>query len=344
MPGSSYQRLKLGLTVLVLLLPIGCQPEGPPLTERRAFALGTWVDMAWPADADAGLGGEVQRQLGRYGRDLYAYGDGELGRLNSRLPEGNPISVSPELLDLLRRGMDWHEQSQGTLDPGIGALVRLWGFAGEPQPRPRPSAQTLAELLPEATIAQLRVDGDRVWTRSPNLVIDLSAYAKGYVVDQLIELLRASGATSGFINAGGDLRALGTRPSGGPWRIAIQHPRRDGVLGVIALAPGEAAFTSGDYARYYLENGDRRHHILDPRTGEPAVETQAITVVAASGIEADAAATALFVAGADWPELAAKLGIERVLRVDGEGRISMSAEMATQFTLSEGIEADIMGE
>lgn len=299
--------------------------------------------MAWPADAESALGSEIQQELSRFGQDLYAYGDGELGQLNGRLPEGEWLAVSPELLHLLNRGLQWHAITEGRLDPGIGALVQLWGFAGEPEPRPRPSGQALAELLPLATIARLDIDDGRVRTDSPNLVIDLSAYAKGYVVDRLIERLRASGVTSGFINAGGDLRALGSRPAGGRWRIAIQHPRRDGVLGVISLAPGQAAFTSGDYARYYLADGRRRHHILDPRTGEPAAQTQAITVLADTGIEADAAATALFVAGPEWPGVAKKLGIDRVLRVDADGDITMTPEMATQFTLSKGIEADIIG-
>lgn len=330
---------------LLALFWAGCQPEetAPALTERRVFAMGTWVDMAWPNDADPALGGEIQALLSRAGRDLYAYGDGELGQINANLANGDTLTVSPELRRLLLQGRDWHARTQGRLDPGIGALVRLWGFMGEPAPRAAPEDAEIAAILSGATIAHLRIDGDEIQTQSKDLIIDLAAYAKGYVVDLLIERLREAGVNSGFINAGGDLRALGRRPGGGAWRIAVQHPRQERVLGVIELAPGQAAFTSGDYARFYFEGGTRRHHILDPRNGKPVTHTQSITVLADSGILADAAATALFVAGPDWPAVAKSLGMDRVLRVDAGGALFMTPQMATQFTPSEGIEADIIG-
>src|SRR5690606_26515858 len=120
--------------------------------------------------------------------------------------------------------------------------------------------------------------------------------------------LASRGIGDAIVNAGGDLRVLGRR-KGRPWRIGIQDPRADTVLGVIELEDGDAAFTSGDYERFIDDADGRAHHILDPRTGRPAADTRAITVIARRGVHADAAATALLVAGDQWPATAEALGI-----------------------------------
>jgi thiamine biosynthesis lipoprotein len=144
-------------------------------------------------------------------------------------------------------------------------------------------------------------------------------------------MITAAGVRDALVNAGGDLRATGSRGER-PWRIGIQAPRGEGELGVIALADGEAAFTSGDYERFRDENGHRLHHLLDPLTGRPAEHTQAVTVIADNGTLADAAATAIFVAGPErWREVAKALGVALALRVDSDGQVSMTDAMRTRI-------------
>jgi thiamine biosynthesis lipoprotein len=144
------------------------------------------------------------------------------------------------------------------------------------------------------------------------------------------------------VNAGGDLRVLGARGDL-RWRIGIQAPRAAGLLGIVELTPGEAAFTSGDYERYYEYEGGRMHHILDPSTGYPVSHTQAVTVIAADGATADAAATALLVAGPDsWRGMAAKLGIAMVLRVDASGRIEATPQMRERLQTDGAAGSDIL--
>ncbi|MGD8325090.1 MAG: FAD:protein FMN transferase, partial [Gammaproteobacteria bacterium] len=159
------------------------------------------------------------------------------------------------------------------------------------------------------------------------LLIDLGGIAKGEVVDRLLDLFAAAGIENVLVNAGGDVRVRGRRGER-QWTIGIQSPRADGLLGSITLNDGEAAFTSGDYERYFDSDEGRSHHLLDPISGRPATHTQATTVIAGNGALADAAATALFVAGpARWRRIAAALGIELALRVDADGHVEMTPAM-----------------
>ena len=157
----------------------------------------------------------------------------------------------------------------------------------------------------------------------------------------MIDLLRARGIHNAIVNAGGDLRAIGTHGAR-PWHIGIRHPRKDGILASIDSAGDTSIFTSGDYERLFEVNGKRFHHILDPRTGYPATGTVAVTVVHENGAIADAAATALFVAGpADWADIARQMGIDRVMLVDSEGTIHMTPAMRTITKLAPDIDAEI---
>ena len=135
--------------------------------------------------------------------------------------------------------------------------------------------------------------------------------------------------------------ALGTR-NGERWRVGIQHPRQPGPLATVELNDGEAIGTSGDYQRYFEVNGQRYSHLLDPRSGAPATQTQSLTVLItprpAAGALSDMASKPLFIRGAEWPEMAEKLSIEQVLCVDAHGRIQVSAALHHRLEFV-GIEA-----
>lgn len=129
--------------------------------------------------------------------------------------------------------------------------------------------------------------------------VDLGAIAKGWAVDRAIEKLEAAGIRSAIIDAGGDLRIIGSRPGKGTWRIGVQHPREAGGLLATFDLRDTAIVTSGDYERFFVVAGERYHHILDPATGRPARGCQSVTVLAPTAAEADACATAAFVLGPD---------------------------------------------
>ncbi len=341
----------MALRVLVATataLLAACAADDGPIIERQLLAMGTSVDItlhaADPRAARNALA-EIEAMLLQYERDYYAWGDGELARLNAGLRDARTVEVSAELAGLLGAARRLSAQSGGVFDPGIGALVELWGFHTDSgaQARTPDPADIAAWLAGGASIADLSIADSRIGTtRSSGLLVDLGGIAKGDAVDRSIGILKRYGIDNAIVNAGGDLRALGSRGARA-WRIGVQSPRDAGILGVVELDDGEAAFTSGDYERYFDDEGERRHHILDPTTAYPADHTRAITVIAADGVTADAAATALFVAGPErWLDVARSMGVRHVLRVDASGRMQATQAMRDRLELGDGSAADII--
>lgn len=323
-----------------------CSPAGDSV-EQRLYALGTWVEIeiegASRADAEAALG-EAEAMLERFERDYHAWNAGELAELNAALAAGRSLRVSPGLARLLRESKRLAAASGGHFEPGIGALVELWGFASGVETRSEPPSAARIEAWRERgdTIADLEIDGRVVGSASDTLVVDLGGIAKGAAVDRVLEILREHSIERALVNAGGDVRVLGTRTERA-WRVGIRAPRGDPVLGAVELEAGEAAFTSGDYEQFFMHAGRRMHHILSPATGRPVEHTQAVTVLAGDGVTADAAATALLVAGPDeWRGVAAALGIETALRVDASGRLAATPAMRDRLHPADGAGFDIM--
>jgi len=328
-----------GSIALCCLLAAGC--SGPNSTtqpvQQRFFAMGTWVDVTFQSsdreDAETALT-EIEATLRRLERDYYPWAPGELAELNDAIAADRGIDVSEDLAELLRRARSLSAQRDGCFDPGVGRLVELWGFhSAEAIGREPPTDEALAAALTASGgIAALRIDGRHVSSAATGLKIDLGGIAKGAAIAQIIHLLESRGASAALVNAGGDLTAIGRAPGDRAWRVGIRHPRADGLLGIVPLEPGESAFTSGDYERYYDFAGQRMHHLLDPRTGRPVAHTQALTVIADDPVLADAAATALFVAGPGrWREIATRMGITYVLRVDASGAIETTGPMSARI-------------
>lgn len=323
-----------------MILPLcGCTPA--PVYRSQFLAMGTIVSVAIGArePQQAALASdEVAALASRLGRDWYAWtpdGNGELAQLNSVLLRGGESAISPELSELLSRSATLTAASEGCFDPTVGQLVALWGFTGsERSPQALPSDRQIAAWRAHRpTFQQLHMLHNRVRAGAP-LQLDLGAIAKGRFIDLAIEVLRRRGVRNALIDAGGNIRVIG-RGEKRPWRIAIRNPRSAEPLGWLTLRNGESVSTSGDYEHYALVNGQRVHHILDPRSGQPVEHTIAVTVVAADATLADAASTALMVAGPDaWPRIAARLGVRYVLRVDATGSIEMSSALHSRLHFS----------
>jgi FAD:protein FMN transferase len=321
----------LALTIVGATLA-GCAERGTRLFEQRLYSMGTWVDVTIGAESErlaAAAIADVESMLRRFEVDYYAWADGELARVNETLRDGREAEVGEELAALLVEARRLAAASGGAFEPGVGELVEMWGFHTAPAADASdPAPGAIEEWRRSAVrIEGLSIDAGLVRANGRRVKLDLGGIAKGEAVDRAIELLRRHGIRDALVNAGGDVRVIGTNRQR-PWRIGIQAPRGEGLLGVIELADGEAAFTSGDYERFFERDGVRRHHILDPRTGYPVTDTQAVTVVAATGVDADAAATAVFVAGEnDWRHTAAAMGIDAALRVGTDGTVQTTSIM-----------------
>lgn len=315
----------------------GCGDDTPVYT-TRFLAFGTLVDLSLVGvnrDAAERASQLVEQDFAFMHRAWHAWEPGPMGRTNQLLAEGGAFSAPPSVLPLIDKSRKYAEQSGDLFNPTIGHLVDLWGFhTDSPECRPPPPANEIRQLVAaNPRMSDIRSDGVLLASDNPAVKLDFGAIGKGYGIDLAIEHLRELGIHNAIVNAGGDLRAIGDR-SGQPWRIAIRRPSGGGVFAVIKVSGDESVFTSGDYERNFIYEGKTYHHIIDPRTGYPAERTRSVTVVHTDATTADAAATALFVAGpTSWYEVAKRMGIRYVLLMDSKGIVHMNPAMAGRIEL-----------
>jgi thiamine biosynthesis lipoprotein len=233
--------------------------------------------------------------------------DSEVSRLSQNSAGG---AVAPETAEVIALGLDVARRSDGAFDLTLGRVKDLWNFESETSVIPAP--ELILDALQSTGPEALTLNNLEVAKGHPEATLDLGGIAKGYIVDRAIDVLRTHGVSSAAVNAGGDMYLLGQHRDR-PWRIGIQHPREQGqVLATLAVR-NRAVVTSGDYERFFELEGQRYHHILDPRTGTPARHCQSVTVIADSVALGDALATAIFVLGpeagltflASYPDAAA---------------------------------------
>jgi thiamine biosynthesis lipoprotein len=266
-----------------------------------------------------------------------------LRQINQVLAAGGIATIPEPMRPLFERAAQLSRLSDGRFDVRIGTLVRLWGFDDETHFRdePPPAAAINAQLQIQAAAPPLPPAGVS-YGPAPGIQLDFGAIAKGDATDLAIRQLRESGYPNAIVNAGGNLHAAGHRGERA-WRIGIRHPRPDAghrLLATLDVEGDEAVITSGDYERYFEFEDQRYHHILDPHTGAPARGLSSVSVVADSGATADAASTALFVAGADgWRQLAYALALDKILVVDTAGEVWVTPRLAQRLKFAEGISA-----
>ena len=205
-------------------------------------------------------------------------------------PETKDYS-SCRVLSLYRRAEQIYRATGACFDITVAPLSRIWGFWDESRRVPKPEA--IESLLPSIGMDKVVVTEHGLHLE-PGMALDWGGIAKGFGIDLASKAFESIGIAKGFINAGGDLYCWGKNPDGAPWKIAVQHPRRSGFIGVLSLENSGAA-TTGDYQRYFIENGIRYHHVFDPKTGYPARGKQSVTVVGPETLVCDALSTALFV-------------------------------------------------
>lgn len=297
----------------------------------RFYALGTVIEVTLRDVADA-RAAELEKQLIAKFQHWQTHwhpwdksGKHNLATVNDALAQNGQATIDTELEALLRAARPYYEQSAGLFDPAIGSLVRLWGFNQDKLPSTAPDRQQLDKwLAARPDYNDVMVHDGTVISNNPGVQLDFGGFAKGYALEQAAAFLREQNIGHALINAGGDLTVLGDA-GGRPWRIGIRHPRNSGVLATVELGNGESLISSGDYERYFTVDDKRYHHILDPRTARPADNAVAVSVLDDDAARADAAATALFVAGAAaWRETAAAMHIDCVMLIDAQGGIHMT--------------------
>lgn len=199
------------------------------------------------------------------------------------------------VLDLIRRSVEYASLTNGTFDPSIYHILQLWDFTGTPH---LPAANEIETALQHCGYDRIIIDGKNV--NLNGIWLDLGGIAKGAIVQYLADYLHSLGYRDFLINGGGDIYAAGQFGGKRPWRIAVADPfSSSSYIDTIELSD-KAVVTSGDYQRFFEENGVIYHHILNPDDGYPAKNgTHSVTIIADDAGFADAIATAVFVMGAD---------------------------------------------
>lgn len=315
--------------VLAVLLALQALPAAGEWVRIDDAVMGTTVRVelehpdrvAGEAAARAAL-----QELRRIDRLMSPYRpDSALSRLN-REGEQGPVEIGTELARLIDRSLAFSVLTGGAFDVTFAAAGRLYDYrAGR-----RPRATALEAALPAIDYRDLEVDPRAGTARlgRPGMRVDLGGIAKGYAVDRCIDLLRARGVRDALVTAGGDTRVIGQR-RGGAWTVGIRDPRDEhGLVAKIPLSD-RAVSTSGDYQRYFVEDGVRYHHILDPRSGAPAAGLRSVTVIGPDAITTDALSTGVFVLGSE-AGLALVEGLPEVeaVLVDQAGRMHYSSGLA----------------
>lgn len=286
--------------------PAGAQfqpsPPHPTIREISGPTMGTTYSVKivnLPHGAEAELGGKIEQLLNDLNQKMSTYlPDSELMRFNA-VTTTEWVPVSRDLYDVLREGLLWSRKTQGAFDVSVGALVNLWGFGPQPARFAIPPPSQIEEARRKVGYQYLHLSESSrsIKKERPGLFLDLSAIAKGYAVDRLVELLKSRGWDRCLVEIGGELKGLGLNQRGEKWSVGIQDPSGSGSHLDLSIS-GEAVATSGDYRHFMLRNGHRYSHILDPRSGRPIENHLAsVSVVHDSAMTADALATALMILG-----------------------------------------------
>ena len=236
------------------------------LQEQQAYVFGTRVEVIVVSDQPE-LGRQaisaVLQEFDRLHRNFHAWQPSELQQLNLAISAGAPWQVSPELADYLREAQELSEQGNHLFDPGIGQLIKLWGFQADEFKAELPVEDEIkAWLKAKPSIADLVIKGNTVSSKNRHVALDFGGYLKGVALDHAAAILRRQGINNALINIGGNVMALGDK-AGRKWKVGIQHPRQPGPLATVELSDGEAIGTSGDYQRFFELDGKRYPHLLD---------------------------------------------------------------------------------
>jgi thiamine biosynthesis lipoprotein len=221
--------------------------------------------------------------------------DSEISKINREAALG-PVSVDPELLGLIQVSLGISRASGGAFDISYESVGYMYDFRAHRHP----DADAIRAAIDAIDYRQILIDaeaGTLAFGR-PGMRINLGGIAKGYAVEQGARILREAGVEYALLNAGGDTRVIGDR-RGQPWIIGIRHPRLDDAVVTRLPIVDEAISTSGDYERFFEEDGRRYHHILNPATGEPTETLLSATVIGPDATLTDGLATTIFVLGAD---------------------------------------------
>ena len=246
--------------------------------------------------------------------------ESEWSEMNRRAADG-PMRVSSELFELLAKCVEYSRESQGAFDISVGPLMKVWGFykgtghmAGQ---------RELAAAMRVVSYTNILLDRHAQTVRFaiPGVDLDPGGIGKGYAVDRMVDVLRREGIRDAFVSAGGSsIYALGAPPGEGGWRVKLKDPTRPANPAATARLRDESLSTSGSYEKFFMADGKRWSHIMDPRTGMPAAGMASVSVIAPNTIDSEAWAKPYFILGKAWAKRHRQTGFRIFMCEDAPGK------------------------
>ncbi|QQS36191.1 MAG: FAD:protein FMN transferase [Ignavibacteriales bacterium] len=290
------------------------------LTKRTQLLMGTLVEIQVKGLNETEADKIITKAFDEIKRidDLFS-SHSDVGAITKINNSGETLfAPHPEIFEVMLYCDSLNKISKGAFDVSLGTLINEWDFGSSDHVLP--SEKNISAAKSISGWKNIQINSNASFTKTKGVQLNFGAIAKGYAVDKAIELLKRNGISTALVNAGGEIRELGS-----DWVVGIQHPRSStNLLGTLKLN-GMAVATSGDYEQYFEINGKRYHHILDPTNGYPSEKCRSVTVIAQTDMEADALATAVFVLGKDEGlNLIERLENTEVMIVDSIGKIFYS--------------------
>jgi len=314
------------LLFLACLLLCSCSPQKERVFKKSKITMDTVVAITVISDAEDRADRAIDAAFSRIDaldKTLNFFSDtSELSRINAQAGVA-PVTVSSETVEVIARAVDTSAKTEGAFDVTVGPEIMLWDFVAKTMP----DEKTVKERLPLVNYKNILIDKEKstVFLTQRGMRADLGAIAKGFAADKAVAELKRQGIRAGLVAVAGDIRAFGLKPDGSGWKVGIRNPRTsgkddDGILATTELRD-MAISTSGDYERYFIKDGVRYHHILDPKTGYPAGRSRSATVIAKEGTDTDSFSTAVFVLGPEKGiRVLEEMGFEGMI-IDKDGQV-----------------------
>lgn len=324
--------------ICILLFTTACGIGQNEPVQTEDFAMGTIIDQKVYGGQAQKASAEVSQKI----KDLDALltisqPGGDVNKLNDNAGKGY-VELNSETISILKSARKISDLSSGAaLDITVAPLVKAWGIGTEHAQVPAP--ETIKRLLPLVNYRDVEIDetANRARLLKAGEMVDLGGIAKGYAGDAALEIYKKNGVTSAFANLGGNVVVLGNKPDGTPWSVGIQNPRaQNGTIVGVVHVTDKAVVTSGDYQRYFTQDGKRYCHILDPHTGYPADSgLMSVTIVTSSSTDADALSKA-FILGLDkGMDLVQRYGKAEAIFITNDKKIYVTPGLQGNFQLED---------
>jgi len=325
---------------LLLMLSTGCE-RSVGVFEAKLSVLGTFANISISGlpEAEASKAAQaVEQDLSQLDHVGYTFAhEGELHELNEALARGESMTVSAELVGLIKTAREFYANSGGLINPAAGELIALWEFhCKEADCTESPYPEEVQRLVEEeeatvvarrSSMSDLVLDGNTVSSQNPSVKLEFGDLIRGYAMEKGIGQLKKMGIENAMIDIGGSVRGMGSRDNR-PWWVHVMDASGGHSIGYVELGRDEAVVSVRAFDRSIGKQDFVYRHVVDPRSGLPVTDVKAVTVIHDNAVWANAAASALLVAGInDWALTANKMGVRAVMMITQDGTLYTNAAM-----------------